>query len=86
MVARHHNIIHTKTIHDYSPNTIITYAVHAMKWTKELEGSIESLTARAGCGLEVHLVTTPCFSDGEIELRKRKSSLNTERKTNEKEK
>ena len=32
---------------------------------------MESVNARAG--LEVHLVTTPSFSDGETELKKRKS-------------
>lgn len=34
---------------------------------------MESVNTRAG--LEVHLVTTPCFSDGETELRKRKNLI-----------
>lgn len=74
MVARHRNGIPTKIIHDYSPNTD-AHAVHVIKRTRELEGDTESLNARAGLGLEVHLVTTPCFSDGETELRKRKSLI-----------
>lgn len=38
-VARHHNIMHTK-IHDDSPNTVVTYAVHTVKRTRELRGSM----------------------------------------------
>jgi len=72
MVARYCNVIPTEIKHDYSPNTV-AYAAHVIKRTRELEGDMESVNARAG--LEVHLVTTPCFSDGETELRKRKSLI-----------
>ena len=70
MVARYCNVIPIEIKHDYSPNTV-AHAVHVIKRTRELEGDMESVNARAG--LEVHLVTTPSFSDGETELKKRKS-------------
>lgn len=61
MVARYCNVIPTEIKQDYSPNTV-AHAVHVIKRTRELEGDMESVNTRAG--LEVHLVTTPCFSDG----------------------
>lgn len=72
MVARYCNVIPTEIKQDYSPNTV-AHAVHVIKRTRELEGDMESVNTRAG--LEVHLVTTPCFSDGETELRKRKNLI-----------
>lgn len=51
-VARHHNVTHTRIIYDDSPNTVVLYAVHAIKWASEREGSMKSLTARTGPGLE----------------------------------
>ena len=72
MVARYCNVIPTEIKQDYSPNTV-AHVVHVIKRTRELEGDMESVNTRAG--LEVHLVTTPCFSDGETELRKRKNLI-----------
>lgn len=86
MVVRYYNIIYMKIIYDYLLNIIIIYVVYVMKWIKELEGSIELLIVRVGCGFEVYLVIIFCFLDGEIEFRKRKFFLNIERKINEKEK
>lgn len=56
---------------DCSLNAAVNNVIYASRWARKLEGSMESLTTRAGRGLEVYKVTTPSFSVGEIELRKR---------------
>jgi hypothetical protein len=73
-VVRHLNVIHAKIIHDYSPNNVVPYAVWCVLYrcTRKPGGNVELLTTRAGRGLQLHPVTTPCSSEGDIELRNRK--------------